>query len=200
MAQGVTPLHGAGMFLQHCVEFNVHAWLRVLENGEHGSKAITYCPLPSLRPPRDNLVALLDIPPKATLHKPILMSLTIRNYHPTRSANVTVQLDPDSLDGFVISGVRNGRVPVLLPGSEEKLVWSVIPIECGYLKLPRIKVMDRRKVAPASQSSADSGAAVEQSAGDVVRVVDLRQDLRYTSPEGAVESTGESDATILVLP
>lgn len=155
---------------------------------------MTYCALPSLRPPRDNLVALLDVPPKATLHAPILMTLTIRNYHPTRAANVVVQLEPDSLDGFVVAGVRNGRVPVLLPGAEEVLVWRVVPIECGYLKLPRVKVVDRRKGAPTAHT--EGGATPEASLGEVIKVVDLRRDARLAN----TESAAEAEATILVLP
>ncbi|KJA28858.1 hypothetical protein HYPSUDRAFT_33253 [Hypholoma sublateritium FD-334 SS-4] len=170
-------------------------WCRVLKNGDHGAKSITHCALPSLRPPRDNLVALLDVPPKATLHAPILMTLTIRNYHPTRAANVVVQLEPDSLDGFVVAGVRNGRVPVLLPGAEEVLVWRVVPIECGYLKLPRVKVVDRRRGVP----HAEGGATPETAPlGEVIKVVDLRRDarLQVANTEGATEA----EVTILVLP
>ncbi|KAF9486045.1 hypothetical protein BDN70DRAFT_870556 [Pholiota conissans] len=179
----------------------VITWSRVLENGDHGFKAVSYFPLPSLRPPGDTLVALLDAPPQAKLHTPVSISLTIRNYHPTRSANITVHLEPDSLDAFVVAGVRDGRVPVLLPGSEEKLVWNMIPIECGYVTLPRIKVMDRRKAIPASQSSTEAGVTADSSAGDIVKVVDLRYDMRQTADNSVAETArGEGPGTILVLP
>ncbi|KAF8963658.1 Gryzun, putative trafficking through golgi-domain-containing protein [Flammula alnicola] len=186
----------------------VVTWCRVLQNGEHGSKATSYFPLPPLRPPMDDLVALLDVPPKATLHVPVSLALTIRNYHPTRSANVTVHLEPDSLEAFVVSGIRNGRVPILLPGSEEKLVWRMIPIECGYVKLPRIKVIDRRKAIPVSQSSGEPVVASDASAGDLVKVVDLRHDTRQDvstrtdseSVHGDEVEQWEGPGTILVLP
>ena len=105
---------------------------------------------------------------------------------------MVVQLEPDSLDGFVVAGVRNGRVPVLLPGAEEVLVWQMVPIECGYLKLPRVKVVDRRKAAPtAGEATPDAPPH-----GEIIKVVDLRRDARLANSEGAAEA----EATILVLP
>lgn len=197
-------LHGAGTpnfeFQNYIHPNDAVICARILEHGDHGSKAISYFPLPALRPPSDTLVALLDVPPKATLHTPISISLTIRNYHPTRAANVTVHLEPDSLDAFVVSGVRNGRVPVLLPGSEEKLVWRMIPIECGYVKLPRIKVIDRRKAIPVSQSSGEPGAAAEASTGEIIKVIDLRYDMRCSATADPASTTENGPATILVLP
>ncbi|KAJ3753958.1 hypothetical protein EV360DRAFT_87294 [Lentinula raphanica] len=46
---------------------------------------------------------------------------------------------------FILSGLRAGRIPLLLSGgSEERLLWTVIPVECGYVSLPRLRVVDRR--------------------------------------------------------
>ena len=161
-----------------------------------------------MRPPVDTIVALLDVPPQGTLHVPILLTLTIRNYHPTRSANIVVQLEPDSMDGFVVSGLRNGRVPVLLPGSEEKLIWNIIPIECGFVKVPRIKVTDRRKAIPVSQGTNEISANVDALAGDLIKVVNIRRGVRQDDIhiEGSdsvnQSSTDEQEvsATVLVLP
>jgi len=185
----------------------VITWHRVLQDGELGSETVTYFPIPSLRPPMGDLVALLDVPPRATLHVPISLTLTIRNYHPTRSANITIHLEPDSLDAFVVSGLRNGRVPVLLPGSEEKLVWRMLPIECGYVKIPRIKVIDRRKAIPASQNSGEPEAPADASAGDLDvrrdsrRAVGPRADSEAVLPEELGSEEGQEGAdTILVLP
>lgn len=178
---------------------------RVLQNGTHGPAAISYFHLPSLRPPVNTVVALLDVPPQGTLHVPMLLTLTIRNYHPTRSANIVVQLEPDSMDGFVVSGLRNGRVPVLLPGSEEKLIWNIIPIECGFVKVPRIKVTDRRKTIPGSQGAAEISANVDAFAGDLVKVVNIRREddsqIEGSDPVNQ-SSTDEREvsATVLVLP
>jgi hypothetical protein len=127
------------------------------------------------------------------------MHLTIRNHHPTRSANVTVQLEPDPADGFVAAGVRNGRVPILLPGAEERLTWRLIPLECGQIALPRLKVMDRRRVL----GSGTSDTEVE-SQGELVKVVDVRRDERDATGT-AVGVVGPPDVvadwrTVLVLP
>lgn len=157
----------------------------------------------------DSLVALLEFPWKAKLHQPVPMTLRIRNYHPSRSANITVHLEAETLDSFVVSGVRNGRVPVLLPGSEEKLVWQMMPLECGYMKVPRIKVLDRRAVipGPAGQAPSETPGSAEGSAGEVVKVIDLRRDHLPVDVEGKPGSGGaQSDETqigagmILVLP
>ena len=135
------------------------------------------------------------------------LSLTIRNYHPTRSANIVVQLEPDLMDGFVVSGLRNGRVPVLLPGSEEKLIWNILPIECGYVKVPRIKVMDRRKAISSSQSTTNEAGANSEAAidGDLIKVIDLKRGLRRGGTNSQIEgddnqSPIDERATILVLP
>ena len=112
------------------------------------------------------------------------------------------------MDGFVVSGLRNGRVPVLLPGSEEKLIWNIIPIECGFVKVPRIKVTDRRKAIPVSQGTNEIGANVDALAGDLIKVVNIRRGVRQDDIhiEGSDSvnhsSTDEQEvsATVLVLP
>ena len=128
------------------------------------------------------------------------MYLTIRNHHPTRSANITVQLDPDPTDGFVVAGIRNGRVPILLPGAEERLTWRLIPLECGHVALPRLKVMDRRRAL----GGAGSDEEVE-SQGDMVKVVDVRRDERDETGSavgvvGGALDAGRGWSTVLVLP
>lgn len=154
----------------------------------------------------DNIVALLDVPPQGTLHVPMSLTLTIRNYHPTRSANIVVQLDPDSLDGFVVSGLRTGRVPVLLPGSEEKLIWNILPIECGYVKVPKIKVVDKRKAISSSQGTSEPGANTDTFVGDVIKVIDSRHEIRQDDSHvegGDAQSFVDEQGrlgTILVLP
>ncbi|TFK44945.1 Gryzun, putative trafficking through golgi-domain-containing protein [Crucibulum laeve] len=176
-------------------------WRRILKEGGHGPLSTSIFPLPQLRPPNDDLVALLNVPPTATLHSPISLDLIIRNYHSSRSANVTVQLEPDTFDGFVVAGLRSGRVPVLMPGGEEKLTWKLIPIECGYVRIPRLKVLDRRKAVAAAQGATE-GVTGAEAIGELVKVVDVRRDERRISgKEGdeILESQGGPD-TILVLP
>ncbi|KAF8633400.1 hypothetical protein AX17_004571 [Amanita inopinata Kibby_2008] len=185
------PIPGPGKYIIH--------WRRITSEGERGPVATTKYYLPTLHPPSDGLIALLDVPSVATLHDPIAMVLRIRNYHRTRSANITVHLETDAQDSFVVAGLRNGRVPVLFPGAEEKVIWQLIPIECGYVKIPRLRVVDRRRTLP--HASGGEG----QSEGEIVRVVDVRVDQRRVSvgPVGevSVEEQNTDDAPlILVLP
>jgi len=153
---------------------------RTLPNGEFGPIATTTFPLPSLRPPTDELIALLQLPSMAKLHVPVTMKLIIRNHHPSRAANVTVQLDPEPSDGFIVAGLRNGRVPILLPGAECSLVWKLIPIECGFVQVPKIKVVDRRKgiVVPNQENVAEESTPEAEASGELVKIVDVRWDGR----------------------
>jgi len=59
------------------------------------------------------------------------------------------------------------------PGSEEKLSWILIPVGCGDVKVPHIKVMDIRHTAPPLQGVPGTDAEVE---GESVKVVDVRSD------------------------
>lgn len=173
-----------------------HHLNRIRNNGERGSVSTSVFPLPSLSPPVEGLLALLSVPPTATLHVPITLTLTVRNYHLCKSANVIVQLDLDASDGFVIAGLRSGRVPILMPGAEEKLTWKLIPIECGYIKVPRIKVMDLRR---ATASDGESGTEGAESKGEVVKIIDVWIDHRTISDAVGEDSRAEQ-CSILVLP
>ncbi|KAF9012565.1 glutathione transferase omega-1 [Cyathus striatus] len=191
------PITGPGRF--------VVKWRRVLDDGGRGSLATSIFPLPSLQLLPEEVIALLDIPTTANLHVPATLQLILRNYHPTRSANITVQLETDSLDAFVIAGLRSGRVPVLLPGAEERLVWKIIPIECGYVRVPQIKVFDRRRViSTVHEQQPPTGP---EAIGDAVKVIDLRRDQTAPFEKAGNEVVKEVDfveprsrSTVLVLP
>jgi trafficking protein particle complex subunit 11 len=116
-----------------------------------------------------------------------------------------VQLEPDAADAFLIAGQRSARVPALLPGAEAKLVWSLVPIECGFVRVPKIRVVDRRKAGPISPTE-EEPLAVEDE-GVPVRVVDLRRHERIeaadvTVEEGTTSTVGDGGniGPILVLP
>ena len=130
-----------------------HRFLRIMPNGDHGPLNTSRFPLPDLLPPRPGIVALLELPPSAKLHDPIHAHLIIRNHHPTRTASLTVQLEPDATDSFLVAGQRNARVPTLLPGAEVQLAWSLVPIECGFVRIPKIRVTDKRKTGSATSST-----------------------------------------------
>lgn len=162
----------------------------------------TQLTLPKLIPPTDGLVALLSVPVLAELHKPFLMTLTLRNLHPSRTAYPSVVLDLESTSGpsnsavsgsnpgqalnqnlptpsvnnteglnFVASGIRKGRLSALIPGAEETIMWSLVPLECGEaVKLPKLRVVDRRKSVESgngiSGTSSDHGAVGHHEAGN----------------------------------
>jgi hypothetical protein len=93
----------------------------------------------------------------------------------------------------------------LLPGGEEELIWRLIPVVCGYVRVPKIKVVDRRTTS----------AGEVESEGEVVKVVDVRWDRRamgesegedVTNARTSFESSSGGTplaagvATVLVLP
>jgi hypothetical protein len=180
-------------------------WRRILPNGDHGPLNTSRFPLPDLLPPRPGVVALLELPPSAKLHNPIHAYLTIRNHHPARTANLTVQLEPDAADSFLVAGQRSARVPMLLPGAEIQLAWSLVPIECGFVRIPKIRVTDKRKTV--STSPTDQPPATEDEGVPVPVVAPRRSEkivievVDGADPEGApsVINTG-GIGPILVLP
>jgi trafficking protein particle complex subunit 11 len=193
------------------IEFTYYAKVEtsILPDGTHGSPSMTSIPLPSLTPPTSSLVAVLSVPPQAKLHSPIPLTLIIRNPHLTKAANVTIQLELEASDGFIVAGLRGGRIPILLPGAEERVVWKIIPIECGHVKIPRIRVVDRRATVNASQQAGQREAGVdgsERPRGETVNIVDVRLDLNdqtTASKESSGERMARNDSeitTVFVLP
>ena len=165
----------------------------MLPDGGYSTPATTRFPLPVLRPPRDGLIALLDVPPTAKLHTPFTLRLTVRNRQPTRSANVVVHLETDNSDAFIAAGLRNGRLPIMLPGGEETVLWKLIPVECGFVRIPRMRVSDRRT---------DPGSVADEPHDRNVTIVDVRADERGgVQEDGKVEELARSgQPVILVLP
>ncbi|KAI0002431.1 Gryzun, putative trafficking through golgi-domain-containing protein [Russula compacta] len=182
------------------------SWRRILSNGDHGPLCTSRFPLPNLQPPRTGVIALLELPSSAKLHSPVHARLTLRNYHPSRSASLAVQLEPDAADAFLIAGQRSARVPTLLPGAEAQLAWSLIPVECGFVRVPRIRVLDKRRVGPIAPTAAEEPPETEEE-GIPVRVFDLRRDKRVEDidPDETLEDIPDADVgsiigPVLVLP
>ena len=121
------------------------------------------------------------MPPAARLHVPVSLTLTIRNYHPSRSANVTAQLD-ESSSGFVVAGLRSGRLPLLMPKTEEKLTWRAIPVECGHVRIPGVTLTDSR------------GTNAEMK-GESVKIIHV-----WLHQRGEQVEPSKDRQTILVLP
>jgi trafficking protein particle complex subunit 11 len=101
-----------------------------------------------------------------------------------------VQLEPDANDAFLIAGQRKALVPMLLPGAEAQLVWSLIPMECGFVRVPKIQVVDKRK-AGLTPSSADDEPPATEEEGTPVRVFDLRREERIEVVDSD-ETTGDA--------
>lgn len=130
----------------------------------------------------------------------MIAKLTTRNNHPSRTAAITVHLEPDASDGFVVAGLRSGRVPMLLPETEATLFWKLIPVECGFVKVPKIKVLDRRKaiIPPGQESPISPPETGSDADGDIVKLVDVRWDGRSEKGEEA-RAVGDI-GSILVVP
>ena len=173
---------------------------RLLPNGEPGSLSTTRFSLPQLNPPTDDLIAFLDLPSAGKLHVPMIMKLTTRNNHPSRTAAVTVHLEPDASDGFIVAGLRSGRVPMLLPETEATLHWELIPVECGFVKIPKLKVIDRRKaiIPPGQEPPVTPPEPGSDAEGDIVKVVDVRWDGR--SESGDETRVAGDIGSVLVTP
>ena len=76
-----------------------------------------------------------------------------------------------------MAGIRNGRLPSLISGAEEKIVWQLIPLECGpSVSLPIIKVTDSRRTQEIAESQA-LDVPLDANA-DNIRIVPVRLDRR----------------------
>jgi len=115
--------------------------------------------VPSLRPPDDGLVALLDCPPLGRLHHPFGLRLTVQNRRKFRTAEPI--LDVDSSEAFVLSGPRHARLPMLLPGTSDDVFFNLIPLSCGFVRLPTFKVHDRRKLGVLRED--EGGSSIDPS-------------------------------------
>ena len=142
--------------------------------------AKTRIELSSFQPPSDGLIALLHVPPLGYLHQPFPLELVIRNSHPARSACPAVSIEFEQSESFVVAGVRNARLPLLVPGAEEKVIWNLIPLECGpSVPLPRIRVVDKRR----DDEKREGAIAEDDMVADDVPVIDVRNDRRRAGSE-----------------
>lgn len=118
------------------------------------------------------------------------LTLMIRNYHPSRSANITAQLDLETSSGFVVAGLRSGRLPLLMPKTEEKLTWRLIPVECGHVRIPSVTLTDSR--GPFAGTNADAEPELK---GESVKIIHV-----WLHQQGEQVELSKDRRTILVLP
>ena len=90
----------------------------------------------------------------------------------------------------MVADLRNGLIPILLPGTEEKIVRQFIPIETRNLRLPNIRIVDRccRGRQRRTRNAKLSGLLTFEMTVDV-----------SLSETGGVHEH-DADNTILVLP
>lgn len=89
---------------------------------------------------------------------------------------------------------------MLLPETEATLSWKLIPVECGFVKVPKVRVVDRRKaiVPPGQEPPVPPPEMGSDAEGDIVEVVDVRWECRT---EGGEEARTAGDiGSVLVLP
>lgn len=79
-----------------------------------------------------------------------------------------------------------------MPGAEERLTWKLIPIECGHVRLPRIRVTNRRKLMT---SEVEGLSDVE-----TVKVIDVRMRQQHSTDLSQQPGGQDELGTILVLP
>lgn len=175
-------------------------WRRV---GNEESTATTAITLPQLNPPGDDLVAFVEPPATVRLHVPFTLRLVIQNRHASRTADLALQLEPN--EHFVLSGLRTGRVPLLIAGAQEELLFNAIPLTCGELRLPVIKLLDRRSAINAHTDPYGDGrpASPALNAQPEVELVSVPvRDARFDaqSPSGDDVYPSLERMTVLVLP
>ena len=85
-----------------------------------------------------------------------------------------------------------------------QLIWSLIPIECGFVRVPRIRV-NKQNSGPPALTDAEHATAAEDE-GTPVQVFDLRREERVEVVD--IDETTEDDpgvvtggiGPVLVLP
>ena len=132
--------------------------------------------LPELTPPHVGLTIVVDPPAQVMLHQAFTLSVIVRNNDPLRSADLTFTLEPS--EGFVVAGLRSGVLPLLLPGTENAVSFSLTAITTGVVKLPVFKVQRLVAEEPSNSHRSESELAIRTGvASEVVPVVDKRWNL-----------------------
>ncbi|KAG8690818.1 hypothetical protein FRC11_008923 [Ceratobasidium sp. 423] len=156
--------------------FHVH-WKRVGAN-EDLPASISTITLPAPKEPDDELIARAHLPPFAKLHEPFSLHITIENCGQTRTADVSVTLE--TTESFVCAGPRALQIPALLPGTSTDVYLDVVALSVGYVKLPRVRVQDRREETPRDVPTIAAGWDARGENGEGVVVAVTGEDGRST--------------------
>ncbi|KZT58702.1 hypothetical protein CALCODRAFT_432256 [Calocera cornea HHB12733] len=130
-------------------------WLRHHTASTSPAPCITLISLPPLLAPANAIIGILTPPYTVYMHSPFAMRLAVQNYHTTRSAAVSVQVD--SSESFSIPGPRKTRLTALAPGASVDVLFRVYPTMLGMQKLPPITILEQplsvnQPVVPPSNS------------------------------------------------
>ncbi|KAG9086628.1 hypothetical protein FRC06_003000 [Ceratobasidium sp. 370] len=121
--------------------------------------------LPALQEPEDELVALAHLPPFTTLHAPFPLHITIENRARGRTADIILTLE--TTDQFVCAGPRTAHIAAVLPGTTTDVYFTVVPLSVGFIRLPRIRVQDRREDPPSEVTVLAKGWDVRDPRGEL---------------------------------
>jgi hypothetical protein len=77
-------------------------------------------------------------------------------------------------------------------------------MECGHIRLPKLKIFNRRKAVIPAQAQDTAEEPVGTDEGECIEIVDVRRDRRTGgepySNSGATLEDGQEHMTILILP
>ncbi|CAE6461506.1 unnamed protein product [Rhizoctonia solani] len=170
--------------------FNVR-WKRVGANEDLPS-SISIVTLPALKEPDDELIARAHLPPFAKLHEPFSLHLTIENRGQTRTADVGITLE--HTESFVCAGPRVIQIPALLPGTSTDVYLDVVALSVGHVKLPRVRVQDRREETARDVPAISAGWDVRGENGECMVVAVVGEDGRST------RASAKEGMYLLVMP
>ncbi|KAJ1300005.1 hypothetical protein OPQ81_011839 [Rhizoctonia solani] len=156
--------------------FNVY-WKRAGAK-EDLPASISTITLPALKEPDDELIARVQLPSFAKLHEPFSLHLTIENSGQTRTADIGVSLE--ATESFVCAGPRVLQIPALLPGTSADVYLDVVALSVGYVKLPRVRVQDRRDETPRDVPTIAAGWDARGENGEGIIVALTGEDGRST--------------------
>ncbi|KAF8752579.1 Foie gras liver health family 1 [Rhizoctonia solani] len=156
--------------------FNIH-WKRAGAK-EDLPLSISTITLPVLKEPDDELIARAHLPPFAKLHEPFSLHLTIENRGQTRTSDVGITLE--NTESFVCAGPRVIQIPALLPGTCTDVYLDVIALSVGYVKLPRVRVQDRREEVTRDVPAIAAGWDARGESGEGITVAVTGEDGRST--------------------
>ncbi|KAH7102159.1 Foie gras liver health family 1-domain-containing protein [Auriculariales sp. MPI-PUGE-AT-0066] len=179
-------------------------WRRVSASDEIVQPSSSTILLPPLHAPADeDIFAFVTPPTTACLHQIFPLRLVVQNRHPSRTADLSLQLEPN--ENFVIAGPRAVHLPLIIAGAQHEFNFNLMPLLCGqHVRLPTIRLFDNRTTrhVPSSDPYAGTSDAPGVSATTEIEraqivVRDSRIDVRLENGTDAFDVS--QSLTVLVL-